>query len=113
MFHCMLDHCERTGKYCVVHTKGAESRIADILADFPHAKPVIHWYDGPDSPYDVFLSRGYMQTFDYEVRYSDHIKALLARMPLEFLLFETDNPTREVFLCYIRTLYFYCNIVIF
>ena len=98
VFRCMLDHCERTKKYCVVHTKGAESRIADILADFPHAKPVIHWYDGPDSPYDVFLSRGYMQTFGCEVRYSDRIKALLARTPLEFLLSETDNPTGEVWL---------------
>ena len=98
VFRCILDHCERTEKYCVVHTKGAESRIADILADFPHAKPVIHWYDGADLPYDVFLSRGYMQTFGCEVRYSDHIKALLARTPLEFLLSETDNPTGEVWL---------------
>ncbi|MGI5097728.1 TatD family hydrolase [Treponema socranskii] len=98
VFRCILDHCERTEKYCVVHTKGAESRIADILADFPHVKPVIHWYDGPDSPYDVFLSRGYMQTFGCEVRYSDRIKALLDRTPLEFLLSETDNPTGEVWL---------------
>ena len=98
VFRCILDHCERTKKYCVVHTKGAESRIARILADFPHAKPVIHWYDGPDSAYDIFLSRGYMQTFGCEVRYSDRIKALLARTPLEFLLSETDNPTGEVWL---------------
>jgi len=98
VFRCILDHCERTKKYCVVHTKGAESHIAKILSDFPHAKPVIHWYDGPDSAYDVFLSRGYMQTFGCEVRCSDRIKALLARTPLELLLSETDNPESEVWL---------------
>jgi len=98
VFRCILDHCSRTGKYCVIHTKGAEQRVADILADFPGAKPVIHWYDGPINVYKIFLSRGYMQTFGCEVRYSGHVRRLLAMTPPELLLSETDNPAGEPWL---------------
>ncbi|MFA6857063.1 MAG: TatD family hydrolase [Treponema sp.] len=98
VFRCILDHCNRTGKYCVIHTKGAEQRVADILSDFPCAKPVIHWYDGPPDVYRTFISRGYMQTFGCEVRYSGHVRRLLAMTPPELLLSETDNPTGEQWL---------------
>jgi TatD DNase family protein len=98
VFRCMLDHCARKNKYCVIHTKGAEQRVADMLRDFPGAHPVIHWYDGPEDVYRRFLDMGCMQTFGCEVYYSEHIRRLLAETPPELLLSETDNPTGEPWL---------------
>jgi TatD DNase family protein len=98
VFQCILDHCSRTGKYCVIHTKGAEKRVAEILLDFPGIKPVIHWYDGPGDVYKQFLGRGYMQTFGCGIKYSAYIRRLLAITPPELLLSETDNPTGEPWL---------------
>lgn len=99
VFRACLDHCERNGKTAVIHTKGAEERICDILRDFPHAKIVIHWYDGSEETFKTYLDRGYFQTFGYETRYSEHIRHLLALTPNELLLSETDNPTGEPWLC--------------
>lgn len=99
VFLTILDHCNLYKKFAVIHTKGAEKRIADILPDFPNAKIVIHWYDGDEQIFRVYLDRGYFQTFGCEVRYSEHIRALLSLVPDELLLSETDNPTGEPWLC--------------
>ncbi len=93
-----LDHCERTGKYIVLHTKGAEKRILDMLSDFPHARPIIHWYDGPEDVYRAMLDRGYPQTFGVGLRYNQVEQNQLRLTPLELILTETDNPESDLWL---------------
>jgi len=90
-----LDHCERTGKYIVLHTKGAEKRILEMLADFPHARPIIHWYDGPQDVFKKLLDRGYPQTFGVGLRYNPVEQAQLRLTPRELILTETDNPESD------------------
>ncbi len=99
VFLTILDHCNRYKKYAVIHTKGAEERIADILKDFPDAKPIIHWYDGNEKIFNTFTDRGFYQTFGCEVRYSKKIQKFLTFCPDELLLTETDNPSGEPWLC--------------
>lgn len=98
VFRFCLEHSNRRGKACVVHTKGAEKEIAGILSDYPDAKIVIHWYDGPEDIYRDFLRRGYMQTFGVETIRSPHIQKLLKLTPPELMLAETDNPDSEIWL---------------
>lgn len=93
-----LEHCNKTGKYCVIHTKDAENQIAKILLDYPKARPIIHWYDGPESIYRDFIDRGYDFTFGCETCRSTHIQSLLKITPLERILAETDNPESEPWL---------------
>ncbi|MCQ2982844.1 MAG: TatD family hydrolase [Treponemataceae bacterium] len=90
-----LDHCERTGKYIVLHTKGAEQRILEMLSDFPHARPIIHWYDGPEDVYKKLLDRGYPQTFGVGLRYNPVEQRQLRLTPRELILSETDNPESD------------------
>ncbi|MBQ4377701.1 MAG: TatD family hydrolase [Treponema sp.] len=99
IFLSCLDHANRYKKVAVIHTKGAEKQIADILKEFPDVKPVIHWYDGSEEIFKTYLDRGYYETFGCEVRYSSHIQKLLSITPDELLLSETDNPTGEPWLC--------------
>lgn len=98
VFEAMLDHCDRKKKHCVIHTKGAEKRVLDILAHFPHAKPIIHWYHGPEKYYKLILDRNYRCTFGCELFYSRYIRKLFSYTPAGLILSETDNPQANVWL---------------
>ena len=98
VFRYFLEHANKTKKYCVVHTKDAEVQICRILEDYPDAKIVIHWYDGPEDIFQEFMHRGYMTTFGCETCRSKHIQNLLKMTPLSQLLAETDNPESEPWL---------------
>lgn len=98
VFRYFLNHCNEYEKYCVIHTKDAESQVVRILEDYPKAKPVIHWYDGPEEIFQEFCHRGYYQTFGCETIRSKHIQKLLCQTPLELILAETDNPDSEPWL---------------
>ena len=77
VFRYILAHCNEREKYCVIHTKGAEKEIARILEDYPKAKPIIHWYNGPEDVYQLFLQRGYLQTFGCETCRNSYLQHLL------------------------------------
>lgn len=98
VFRWFLEYCNRTGKACVIHTKDAEQEICDILSDYPKARPIIHWYDGPENIFREFIRRGYPQTFGVETIRSPHLQSLLRLTPPELLLAETDNPDSEPWL---------------
>ena len=98
VFRWFLEYCNRTGKACVIHTKDAEQEICDILTDYPKARPIIHWYDGPENIFREFIRRGYPQTFGVETIRSPHLQSLLRLTPPELLLAETDNPDSEPWL---------------
>lgn len=98
VFRYFLNHCNQHKKYCVIHTKDAEQHIARILLDYPEARPIIHWYDGPEDIYREFISRGYYFTFGCETCRSAHIQKLLQMTPPERILAETDNPESEPWL---------------
>lgn len=88
----ILDAANRLNKYCVLHTKGAEQRIYDILMDFPHVKPIIHWYSGSAAIFARMMERGWYATFSGELCTSPAVRELLQLVPAERLLAETDNP---------------------
>ena len=98
VFRFFLDYCNKTNKYCVIHTKDAEKDVMDILKDYPNARPIIHWYDGPTDIFKEIVKRGYYCTFGCEVKYSSHIRELLSMMDINKLLLETDNPESEIWL---------------
>jgi len=98
VFEYFLDHCNRTKKYCVIHTKDAEKQIAELLLKYPDAKPIIHWYDGPEDIYQEFIKRGYYVTFGCQTCRSEYLQKLLKHTPLNLILPETDNPDSEPWL---------------
>lgn len=98
VFRWFLEYCNKTGKACVIHTKDAEQEVCDILTDYPKARPIIHWYDGPETIFREFIRRGYPLTFGVETIRSKHLQNLLRLTPPELLLAETDNPDSEPWL---------------
>ncbi len=98
VFRFFLEHCDIQKKYCVIHTKDAEEKICRILEEYKNARPIIHWYDGPQEIYQEFIHRSYMQTFGCQTIRSKHIQKLLQQTPLNLILAETDNPDSEKWL---------------
>lgn len=98
VFKFFLEYCNKTGKYCVIHTKGAEKEILEILKYYPNACPIIHWYHGPEKYFKEIIRRGYYCTFGVELFHSKYIRKLFKQMPLDKILAETDNPESEVWL---------------
>ena len=98
VFRYILEHCNINKKACVIHTKGAEQDVLDILSDYPEAKVIIHWYDGPEEIFKKFIERGYRATFGVQTARSPFLQKLLKMTPKEKLLAETDNPDSEIWL---------------
>ena len=52
-----LDIAARLGKAVILHTKGQEKEIAQMIRDFPN--PVcVHWYSGDIDTFEQFLEQG-------------------------------------------------------
>lgn len=75
-----------------LHTKGAEGTILEMLDVHGIRRSIIHWYSGPLDILEKLVERGSYFTVGPEVIYSDHIRAIARKVPLDRLLTETDNP---------------------
>lgn len=93
-----LHHCNNTKKFCVIHTKNAEQKILELLDDYSDVKPIIHWYDGPESVFAKLVERNCYFTFGCETIRSVKIQEFLKTIPQNLILAETDNPTAEPWL---------------
>jgi len=98
VFRYFLEKCDEMGKFCVIHTKGAEQNICRILEEYKNARPIIHWYDGPSDVFQEFNKRGYYETFGCEILRSKKMQEFLKTTPKDLILAETDNPTSEPWL---------------
>ncbi|GHU73665.1 phosphoesterase [Spirochaetia bacterium] len=98
VFKYIVDYCEKNGKYCVIHTKGMEEKIYEMISKYKNIKPIIHWYSGSIDIFKKLIDRKYYFTFGCEVYYSEYIRKLLSLTPLELILSETDNPESEIWL---------------
>lgn len=79
-------------KILSLHTKGAESDVLRLLRKYGNKKVIIHWYSGDFDILEEMIEEGYYFSIVPEIKFSDHIKEIVRRAPLEQLLTETDNP---------------------
>lgn len=98
VFRFFLEHCHQYNKPCVIHTKGAENEVLEILKEYPNAKPIIHWFSGDEKTFLEYVKRDYFFTFGCGLKYSTENQKLLQKTPINRLLLETDNPTAEPWL---------------
>ncbi len=98
VFRWFIRRCAETGKWSVIHTKDAENEVLDTLREFHYGRAVIHWYSGPLDLVDEFLDLGCLFSFGVETARSAAVADILARVPPERILLETDNPVGEEWL---------------
>ena len=92
VFELFLASARDQGKIVIVHTKGAEREVLDILDVYALPRVVIHWYSGPLDVLRKMIERGFYFTVGGEVGHSGKIREIARDIPQDRLLTETDNP---------------------
>lgn len=92
VFEYFLEKAEEQNKTVIVHSKGNEQAVFNIIVKHPVKKCILHWFSGSSDFLRQLVSMGAYFTIGVEILFSDHIKDIAREIPLERLLTETDNP---------------------
>lgn len=95
-FESQLQIAADLHKPILLHTKGYEKRIAEMLADFP-GKICVHWYSGTEKDLGLYLDKGCYFTLGpdtSDVKDAEDRKSrerIINEVPLHRLFTETDG----------------------
>jgi len=92
VFEFFLDAASDQEKIVILHTKGAEREVLELLERYEIRRAIVHWYSGPLDVFRELAARGAYFTVGVELLCSAHIRAIACEIPSAHLLTETDNP---------------------
>jgi TatD DNase family protein len=94
MFDAQLSLSEELDLPAIVHDRDAHRDCLDIVRAHPSARGVFHCYAGSLEDAKVLLDRGWMLSFTGNITFHNARRApeVLAWMPLDRLMLETDAP---------------------
>ncbi|MEV4845099.1 TatD family hydrolase [Micromonospora matsumotoense] len=91
IFDALLALPQLKDRPVTVHTRGADRVAVQRLAD-AGIRAVLHWYTGPLDVADVALAAGLHFSINPAMLASMKGRTLLAKLPHDRVLFETDGP---------------------
>lgn len=94
VFDEMLRLAEKTGLPVIIHSRGTTAKIVEMLPSYQLKKVLLHWFSNPLSVLPKAINNGYYISEGPPVAYSEGIREVVRRVPLENLLTETDGPVR-------------------
>lgn len=94
VFDEMLRLAEKTGLPVIIHSRGTTAKIVEMLPSYRLKKVLLHWFSNPISALAEAIDRGYYISEGPPTAYSNGIREVVRRVPLENLLTETDGPVR-------------------
>lgn len=91
-FRFALRCLQRQPKFITIHSRQAESAVLELLQqEYPH--PVVfHWYSGTARNLDVAIERGHFFSINPPMLRSIKTRSLVARIPHDRALTESDGP---------------------
>jgi TatD DNase family protein len=94
IFTSVVAECQRQGgRVMSIHSRGAESRLLDILEAHPNAgTPVLHWFSGNRRELQRAVELGCWFSVGPAMLAGEKGRAHLSQMPLDRVLPETDGP---------------------
>ena len=78
-------------KILSVHTRKAEKQVLAILNNCK-SQVILHWYSGTIREMEEAIERGYYFSINHQMIRSNNGKRIIANIPLERILFESDAP---------------------
>jgi len=95
-FRFVLRSLERKPKFVTIHSRQAETSVLELLAEeYPH--PVVfHWYTGTQKSLDLAVERGHFFSINPAMTWSKKGMDIIARIPRERTLTESDGPFIKV-----------------
>lgn len=96
VFQHFLKKASELNKIVIIHSKGTEQAVANIIEHHEPPTCIMHWYNGPLDMFRQMAYKGYYFSIGVEILFSDHMKDIARELPLELLLTETDNPLAKL-----------------
>ena len=91
-FNIFWTRPKEQNKTVIIHSKGNEQAVFDIIEKQRVKKFILHWFSGSLDFLRRGASMGAYFTIGVEILFSEHIKNIAREIPLDRLLTETDNP---------------------
>lgn len=94
VFRKILEHCaDRGGRILSIHSRGAATRVLDCFEANPGAgAPILHWFSGTPQELERAVNLGAWFSVGPAMLRSKHGRELIAGMPVDRVLTETDGP---------------------
>jgi TatD DNase family protein len=94
VFDSMLHLAERLELPVIIHSRGTTAQIVDMLPSYSVKKVLLHWFSNPISALTKVVDHGFYISEGAPVVFSNGIRDVVKRVPMENLLTETDGPVR-------------------
>jgi len=94
VFDKMLHLAEELDLPVVVHSRGMTEKIIEMLPSYEVRKVLLHWFSNPISALPKAVENGYCITEGPVTVYSNGIRDVVRKVPLNNLMTETDGPVR-------------------
>ncbi len=97
-FRGQLALARETGLPVIVHARRAVEESIHTLRDYPGLRGVVHSYSGSEEQASQLWKMGFLLGIGGPVSYSraHRLRRIVAAMPLEFLLLESDAPDQPL-----------------
>ncbi len=93
IFESILNRCAETPpKVLTVHSRRSSSDVLAIIGDRHPSTIILHWFSGSLTEVDVATERGLFFSVNPAMVRSQKGQALIARMPRDRVVTETDGP---------------------
>jgi len=93
IFEQVLDACNGLrNKILTVHSRRAERDVVSMIGPSFSGKVILHWYSGDLKELERALSFGFYFSVNRAMTVSDNGKRIIARLPKDRILLETDGP---------------------
>ncbi|MGQ9623811.1 MAG: TatD family hydrolase [Candidatus Bathycorpusculaceae bacterium] len=94
VFNEMLRLAEKLDLPAIIHSRGTTAQIVEMLPSYNVKRILLHWFSNPISVLPKVVENGYYITEGPPAAYSNGIREVVRKIPLENLLTETDGPVR-------------------
>ena len=94
VFDSMLHLAEKLELPVIIHSRGTTAQIVDMLPSYGVKKVLLHWFSNPISALTKAVDHGFYISEGAPVVFSNGIRDVVKKVPMENLLTETDGPVR-------------------
>lgn len=91
----LLSALKGKNKIVSVHSRRAEKELFSLLCEYEIPNVIFHWFSGPSNLVPAIIERGYYFSVNEAMCLSNNGRQVLARIPTERLLTETDAPYND------------------
>lgn len=96
VFRLIAEAVSGSSKFITLHSRGAANDVLDVLEECGVRNAVFHWYSGTLSVLDRAIEKGFYFSVNPSMVDSKKGQGIIARIPRERTLTETDGPYVKV-----------------